>query len=84
LSDLSDFKHLSDTLAMQNGMKHGNALSPLFFNFALHYAIRMVRVNQEGNETGWKLQLLIYAANVSLLNYNTRTGKTDKMFMLLQ
>jgi hypothetical protein len=32
-------KHLSDSFPTQNGLKEGNALSPLLFNFALKYAI---------------------------------------------
>jgi hypothetical protein len=35
-------KHLSDSFPIQNGLKQGDALSPLFFNFALEYAIRKV------------------------------------------
>jgi hypothetical protein len=35
-------KHLSDSLPIQNGLKKGDALSPLLFNFALEYAIRNV------------------------------------------
>jgi hypothetical protein len=35
-------KHLSDNVPMQNGLKQGDALSPLLFNFALEYAIRNV------------------------------------------
>jgi hypothetical protein len=27
-------KHLSDSFPIQNGLKQGDALSPLFFNFA--------------------------------------------------
>jgi hypothetical protein len=31
-------------LSIQNGVKRGDALSPLHFNFALEYAIRKVQV----------------------------------------
>jgi hypothetical protein len=34
--------HLSDTFPIQNGLKQGDALSPLLINFALEYAIRKV------------------------------------------
>jgi hypothetical protein len=33
-------KHLSDNFPIQNGLKQGDALSPLLFNFAFEYAIR--------------------------------------------
>jgi hypothetical protein len=36
-------QHLSDSLLVQNGLKQGDALSPLLFNFALEYAIRKVQ-----------------------------------------
>jgi hypothetical protein len=32
-------KHLSDSFTIQNGLKHGDYLSPLHFKFALEYAI---------------------------------------------
>jgi hypothetical protein len=32
-------KHLSDVFPIKNGLKQGDALSPLLFNFALEYAI---------------------------------------------
>ena len=33
-------KNLSDMFPIRNGLKQGDALSPLLFNFALEYAIR--------------------------------------------
>jgi hypothetical protein len=40
-------KHLSDMFPFRNGLKQGDALSPLLFNFALDNAIRKVQINQE-------------------------------------
>jgi hypothetical protein len=36
-------KHLCDTFPIQNGLKEGNALLPLLFNFTSKYAIREFR-----------------------------------------
>jgi hypothetical protein len=38
-------KYFSDTVPVQNGLKQGDALSPLLFNFVFEYIIRKVQEN---------------------------------------
>jgi len=47
-----------------NGLKQGDALSPLLFNFVLDYSIRKVQVNQDGLKLNGTQQLLVYADGV--------------------
>jgi flagellar assembly factor FliW len=65
-------KHFSHTFPFINGLKHGDALSPLPFGFALEYDIRMVQENQVELKLNATHQLLAYT-DVNLLEDNTVT-----------
>jgi len=70
-------KNLSDIFPVRNGFKQEDALCPLFFNFALDYAIRRVQVNQDGLKLNGTLQFLVYADYVNILGGNTNAIKKN-------
>ena len=70
-------KNLSDMFPIRIGLKQGDALTPLLFNFALGYAIRRVQVNRDGLKLNGTHQLLAYADDVNILVGSVDTVKKN-------
>ena len=66
-------RHLSDIFPIKNGLKQGDALSLLLFNFALDYVIGRVQVNQNGLKLNGTHQLLVHADDVNIMGGSVRT-----------
>jgi hypothetical protein len=66
-------KHLPDMFPIRKGLKLGDALSPLLFNFVLEYANSRVQENQEGLKLIAKQQILVYADYINILGGSVRT-----------
>jgi hypothetical protein len=75
-------KDLPDKFPIQNGLKQGDALSPLLCNFALEYGIRRVKEIQEGLKLDGTHQLLAYADDVNLVGENIDTIKKSMEALL--
>jgi hypothetical protein len=68
-------ENLSDAFPIQNGLKQGDALSPLLLTFAIEYTIRKVQEYEEELESDGIYQQLIYVDNINILGQNMKTIK---------
>jgi hypothetical protein len=70
-------KNLSEIFPVRNGLKQGDALSPLLFNLVLEYAIKSVQVYQDGLKLNGTLQLLAYSDDVNILGGSGHTVREN-------
>jgi len=68
---------MADMFPIRNGLKQGDALTPMLFNFALEYAIRRVQVNQDGLKLNGTHQLVAYADDVNILGGSIHSLKEN-------
>jgi len=68
---------LSDMFPFMNGLKRGDALSPLLYNYTSEYAIRRIQVNQNGLKLNGTHQFLVYADDVNILGGSVPTVKEN-------
>ena len=68
---------------IRNGLKQGDALSPLLFNSALEYSIRRGLVNRDGLKLNGTHQLLVYADDVNILGGTIHTIKENAEALIL-
>ena len=67
--------NLSDRFPIRSGLKQGDALIPLLFNFVLEYVIRRVQVNKDGLKLNGTHQILAYAYDVNIMGASVYTVK---------
>ena len=72
--------HLPDIFPFRNGLKQGDALPPMHFNFSLAYAISRVQVNHDGLKLNGAHQLLVYSDAFTVMDGSVFTINKNKIF----
>jgi len=70
-------KNVSYRSPIRNGLKKGDTLSPMLFNFALEYAIRRIQVKRGGLKLNGTHQVLAYADDIHILAGSIHTLKEN-------
>ena len=75
--------HLFVMFPIKNGLKQGDVLPPLLFNFTLQYDIRRVQVNQDRLKLNGTHQLQVYDDDAIILGGSVHTIKktTDALLV---
>jgi hypothetical protein len=68
-----DMQTLSDIFHIKKGLKEGDALSSLLFNFALEYDIGKVKAYHKLLKFNGTHQVIIYVNDVNLWGQNIQT-----------
>jgi hypothetical protein len=68
-------------LPFRNGLKQGDAFSPVLFNFSLEYATRRIQVNQDGLKLNGTHQLLVYADVIFVGSMYTIKENTETLIV---
>ena len=76
-------KHISDIFPIRNGLKQGDAISPLLFSFALAYAIRRVQINQYGLTLNDTCQILSFVDDANILDEGVHTIQKNTEVVLV-
>jgi hypothetical protein len=69
--------NLFEMFPIGKGLKQGDALTQLFFNFALEYAIKRVQANLDRLKLNGTVQILAYANDVTILGGSVNTVKEN-------
>jgi Reverse transcriptase (RNA-dependent DNA polymerase). len=65
--------YLSSSFSIEDGLKQGDALSPIISNFALEYAIKKKQETRMGLDMNGIHQILTYADDINLIEDDIRT-----------
>jgi hypothetical protein len=71
-------KNLVYAFTIQNGLKQGDALSPLLFNLAVDSSIRIVHKNLEGLELNETHKLMVCVDSVNILGEDVNTVRKHR------